>query len=207
MGNSFLYEGHLYKIKRGMQLEDDSKNVKRAEYMARQLNLFKRMAQYLHYYDKVISTPLFASAVDYEVFDTDYLHTMKEKIVYPSNDEFVDLGSEIKIDPKWKAVEIEYTADLMMNSKDILNKFPLLTVSIDNKNEEAKENIFWKQAPIVLINKFKAKTWNKIRFKMIIRMKDLPKLRRNNDLNYFLFNDDKISFQVRKQQLKIGICK
>ena len=207
MGNSFLYEGHLYKIKRGMQLEDDSKNVKRAEYMARQLNLFKRMAQYLHYYDKVISTPLFASAVDYEVFDTDYLNTMKEKIVYPSNDEFVDLGSEIKIDPKWKAVEIEYTADLMMNSKDILNKFPLLTVSIDNKNEEAKENIFWKQAPIVLINKFKAKTWNKIRFKMIIRMKDLPKLRRNNDLNYFLFNDDKISFQVRKQQLKIGICK
>lgn len=207
MGNSFLYEGHLYKIKRGMQLVDDGQNTQRADYMTKQLNLFKRMAQYLHFYDKVISPTLFNSAVDYEVFQTAILHINKDKVILPANDEFIDIGSGIKIDPKWKAVEIEYTADVMMNSKELLKKLPLLTVSVDNKNGEAKENIFWKQAPIILMNKFKPKTWNSIRFKMVLRMKDLQKLKANNEMIYFLFNDDKIGMQLRKQHLRVGVCK
>ena len=201
-GNSFLYDDQLYQIRKDLKLKP-IKNKKRSKFMHQQLRVFKKMANYLHYYNKVMPPSLYASAIEYEPQQTAYLATNYLSKAYSTKEEFIEVGEFQKVNLNWKTIEIDLVADLFLKDMKMFEKIPGLTVSIDDFNRKGNTNILWKQVRPVLMNKFQANSWNKVHFNMHIRLKDLPKLSSNNELRYSLYNVLKNQWKLKNVKLTI----
>lgn len=201
-GNTFLYDDQLYQIRKDLKLKP-IKNEKRSKFMHHQLRVFKKMANYLHYYNKVMPPSLYASGIEYEQQQTEYLATKYLTQVLTTKKEFIEIGDFQKVNLKWKTIEVDLLADMYLKDLKAFEKIPGLTVSIDDFNLKGNTNLFWKQVRPVLMSKFLANSWNRVHFNMHIRLQDLPKMSSNNELRYGLYNLLKQQWKLKNVKLTI----
>ncbi len=197
MGNYFLYDKQLFRIHKNLRTTK-VKDEQRSKRMSHQLKLFGRLAKYLYDYDRILSEELYASYVRSEEYET--LTALKQKS-FPNNivsDEYIHLGKTVTLDPKTKSIQVEFEGDFYLKTLKELDALPKLTVSLDNISATTKENVFWKQTKPVLMNQFKAHSWNTVKFTMTIRMSDYKKVMRKNNLIYCLYNVKKESWKAQK---------
>ena len=206
MGDYFLYDKQLFRIHRNLRTTKINA-PKVANRMTNQLKLFNRLAKYLYDYDRILPEEIYSKFVRSEKYKT--LIDFKQQS-FPGNvvsDEFINLGKTVTVDPKTKNIQVEFVGEFLLKSESQLETLPRLTVSLDNTTSRGKESIFWKQTKPVLMNPFKANSWNSVQFKMTIRLSDYKKIAAHNALIYCLYNVKKESWKARNFSATVSSSK
>ncbi len=193
-GNYFYSNGTLYKLQGGLNLVE-SKDSAKKNYMREQLANYDLFSRYSFHQNKIIPEELFNKFS--KTFDYRVLYSNFNRSDLKSKNE-VGLCPLLRIKPSTKSLKITSEMEWYFSSKKDFDEISnQLVVSLLNINNGNKEHVFWRKITMVLPDHFKPNTYNRVRIRGEINLKNMGKVRKRNELSLYILNEQKNVLRLR----------
>lgn len=201
-GNYYQYEGQLYRIRKGMNLEavnDQALNNK----LTKQLLAYRKLAQYYHENDKIIPEEQFqkfARRGEKLVLRNDFVRTMHNN---ESSDAFIKLAPKIRVKKEWKGLEVELTGEIFLNNRKDLEEFVRLNYALESIKNGKKTMMKWKAHSAKLQEPLQPKKWNRITYSFFADLRNCRSKDKTYELVYYLLNPKNRKIKIRKSMIHV----
>lgn len=203
-GDHYQYQGQLYRIRKGMNLTSVN-NPSLNDKLTKQLFAYRKLAQYYHDNDKILPKEQFrkfARKGKNQVLRNDFV---KSIINNESQDQFIKIAPKIRIKKGWKALEVELTGEIFLNSRKELEEFVRLNFALERIHK--KKMIRWEAHRPKLQDPIQVKKWNKVTFSFFVDVRKYSTEDQKYELVYYLFNPESRKVKLRKSMIEVLVWK
>ncbi|MEZ4890882.1 MAG: LTA synthase family protein [Crocinitomicaceae bacterium] len=202
MGKYLVMDNVLYKLSNNLTPQV-YRNENKQKQLEKQLELYNRLVKYQFNWNLLLPETLFDLYVEQTYFKLIY----ENKVVDDKQNlksEFINIGNYPIANPKWKKMRLECELDAVLKDETYLDSIPKLTCSIENINNDGKkEVIVWKNITPRILQKFNKNSWNKITYVLDVDFRNIPKVNKNNQFSFYIYNVEKKPQQMKNISFKL----
>lgn len=191
-----LLNGGLYKVDRRLTAVKINNPKKRKE-LKKQLEYYNLFSRYVLEQDRVIRDVVnrrFINDQRWKVLQTwDFAISQKQV-----SDEYIDIGDFPTLPDGAELIRIQVSCKAFCNDQSSLKKMPELVASLTNPGSKDRELVTYYGVEPVFEGTLKPNAWNKLTYTIVLRLKDLKRLKRGHEFKFYLYNPEKKTFRMQE---------